>query len=100
MTVRCGDWSTLAADGPFDLLVLDGGGNAKSPAAGAADPTELLVPGGTLVVDDFQPCAHWPPTYDGGTLDEARLHWLQHPALRSTELRLAADLAAVVGTRQ
>jgi predicted O-methyltransferase YrrM len=100
VTVRCGDWSLLVADGPFDLLVLDGGGNAKSPSGGAAEPQEMLVLGGTLVVDDFEPCAVWPPVYDGGTLDEARLHWLEHPSLRAAEVRLAPDLASVVGTRR
>lgn len=100
VTVRCGDWASLADDGPFDLLVLDGGGTAKSPEAGTADPGVLLVPGGTLVVDDFQPSAQWPPVYDGGTVDEARVHWLEHPLLRSAELRLADDLASVVGTRR
>ncbi len=60
----------------------------------------MLVPGGTLVVDDFEPCAQWPPVYEGGTVDEARMHWLEHPMLRAAELRLAADLACVVGTRR
>jgi hypothetical protein len=31
--------------------------------------------------------------------DRSRLHWLDHPGLRATELRLAADLSVIVGTR-
>jgi len=92
-----GDWTAIAAYGPFDLLVLDGGGNAKG--SGAADPATLLNPGGVLVVDDFTPATEWPPTH-GGQPDEARLHWLRHPALAAIEVRLAPDLASVVATRR
>ncbi len=91
-----GDWRRVAEHGPYDLLVLDGGGQAKGD--GAADPVRLLTPGGTLVVDDFTPATTWPPRHDG-TPDHARLHWLNHPSLHSTELRLAPDLSVVVGTR-
>ncbi|MET7810122.1 class I SAM-dependent methyltransferase [Streptomyces sp. NPDC005395] len=91
-----GDWRRVEEHRPYDLLVLDGGGQAKGD--GAADPTRLLAPGGTLVVDDFTPATTWPPFFDGAP-DHPRLHWLDHPALRSSELRLAPDLAAIVGTR-
>ncbi|MFF2376101.1 O-methyltransferase [Streptomyces xiamenensis] len=99
VTVVHADWTALAAHGPFDLLVLDGGGQGKAPGDAPADPRELLAPRGTVVVDDFTPSAAWPPTY-GGAVDPARLHWLTHPALRAAELRLAPDLATVVGTRR
>ncbi|WP_162833252.1 class I SAM-dependent methyltransferase [Streptomyces sp. CB09001] len=91
-----GDWRRVEEHGPYDLLVLDGGGQAKGD--GAADPARLLTPGGTLVVDDFTPAATWPPLFDGAP-DHPRLHWLEHPALHTAELRLAPDLAALVGTR-
>lgn len=74
--------------------MLDGGGQAKGD--GAADPARLLTPGGTLVVDDFTPTTTWPPLFDGAP-DHPRLHWLDHPALRATELRLAPDLSVIVG---
>jgi predicted O-methyltransferase YrrM len=94
VTVLWGDWTELYRHGPFDLLVLDGGGQGKADAP--ADPTRLLGPGGTLVVDDFTPSPGWPPLHEGRP-DAARLHWLEHPALRATELQLAADLSSVVG---
>ncbi|MFI0899809.1 O-methyltransferase [Streptomyces sp. NPDC020983] len=96
VTVRRGDWTAIAADGPFDLLVLDGGGQAKGGAA--ADPLSLLTPGGVLVIDDFTPSRGAPPVHDG-VPDTARLHWLEHPALRTVEIPLAPDLATLVCTR-
>lgn len=99
VTVLTGDWRRIAEHGPFDLLVLDGGGQGKAPGDEPADVERLLVPGGTVVVDDFTPATAWPPLHDGAP-DLARLHWLEHPALRATELRLAPDLSAVVGTRR
>lgn len=98
VTVLTGEWPALAAHGPFDLLFLDGGGTGKDGGA-AADPAELLVPGGTLVLDDFEPAASWPPMF-AGRPDAARLHWLTHPELLATEVRVAPDLAALVATRR
>jgi predicted O-methyltransferase YrrM len=98
VTVLTGDWWRIEEYGPFDLLVLDGGGQGKAPGDRPADVERLLAPGGTVVVDDFTPVAGWPPVHDG-RVDRARLHWLEHPALRATELRLAPDLSTVVGTR-
>lgn len=91
-----GDWQRVEEHGPYDLLVLDGGGQAKGN--GAADPARLLAAGGTVVIDDFTPATTWPPRFNGAP-DQSRLHWLEHPELRATELRLAADLSAIVGTR-
>ncbi len=83
--------------GPFDLLVLDGGGAGKGGEP-AVDIADALNFGGTVVIDDFTPATEWPPNHDG-TPDTSRLHWLEHPLLRATEIRLAPDLAAIVGTR-
>jgi hypothetical protein len=58
------------------------------------DPEELLKPGGTVVIDDLTPAAAWPPRF-GGQVDQARIHWLTHPAVDAAELRLAPDLAAL-----
>ncbi|MYR41078.1 class I SAM-dependent methyltransferase [Streptomyces sp. SID5910] len=97
--VLTGDWTRIGERGPYDLLVLDGGGQGKSEHDPAADVGRLLAPGGTVVLDDFTPATRWPPTHEG-RVDRARLHWLEHPALRTVELRLAPDLAALVGTRR
>ncbi|MFE4698534.1 O-methyltransferase [Streptomyces sp. NPDC056738] len=91
-----GDWQRVEEHGPYDLLVLDGGGQAKGD--GAADPAVLLTAGGTVVIDDFTPATTWPPCFNGAP-DRSRLHGLEHPELRATELRLAADLSVIVGTR-
>ncbi len=65
----------------------------------AADPQRLLHPGGSLVIDDFTPLTEWPPMHEGRP-DEARLSWLEHPALMAAEVRLAPDLSTIVGTRR
>ncbi|MFF5531474.1 O-methyltransferase [Streptomyces cinerochromogenes] len=98
VTVLTGDWRRIEEHGPYDLLVLDGGGQGKAPGDPPADVERLLVPGGTVVVDDFTPASGRVPLHEGRP-DRARLHWLEHPALRAVELRLAADLSTVVGTR-
>lgn len=93
-----GDASTLFGRGPFDLLVHDGGpGSAKHPGDTPIDPAAVLRPGGLMTVDDFTPSTTWPPTFEGSA-DAARVHWLQHPDLRCAEVRVAPDLAVVVGT--
>ncbi|MEU1736696.1 class I SAM-dependent methyltransferase [Streptosporangium sp. NPDC020145] len=96
VTVVHGDWTEIHGRAPYDLLVLDGGGAGKNGAA--ADPARLLTPGGTLVVDDFTPARRWPILHEGEP-DLVRLHWLEHPLLDAVELRLAADLAAIVAVR-
>jgi predicted O-methyltransferase YrrM len=98
VTVICGDWREIHGKAPFDLLVLDGGGQGKQGGE-PADPTVLLRPGGTLVIDDLTPAKQWPPTFQG-RVDAARMHWLTHPGLDVAELRLAPDLAALIATRR
>jgi predicted O-methyltransferase YrrM len=98
VTIRCADWSAILADGPFDLLVLDGGGAGKGGER-PVDPAAALRPQGAIVVDDFTPADRWPPQHAGAP-DAARLHWLEHPSLAATELRLTPTLATVVGLRR
>jgi hypothetical protein len=98
VTVLPGDWPEIYPQGPFNLLVLDGGGQGKFGGR-PADPDLLLCPGGTLVIDDLTPARDWPPRF-AGQVDEARMHWLGYPGLDATELRLAPDLAALVATRR
>ncbi|MEQ9643021.1 MAG: class I SAM-dependent methyltransferase [Alphaproteobacteria bacterium] len=102
-----GDWTEIAAHGPFDLLVLDGGGGGKRASTAAADPVQLLRPAGTLVLDDFHPPAkRWPPltaaeadSY-GRDLDHARRYWFDHPAMLTTEFRVHPQCSALVGMRR
>lgn len=88
-----GDWKDLRAFGPFDLLVLDGGGKGKEPKIDPPlDPTGgWLAIGGTIILDDFTPgeAAH----------DEAREYWLNHQALQTVELLLTPSLSTLVGRR-
>ncbi|MEU9914954.1 S1 RNA-binding domain-containing protein [Streptomyces sp. NPDC051001] len=94
-----GDWRRIGERGPYDLLVLDGGGTGKSADDDPADPARLLTPDGTVVIDGFTPSTDDPPLYDG-KVDHPRLFWLRHPALNTLELPLAPDLATLVGTRR
>jgi predicted O-methyltransferase YrrM len=98
VSVIHGDWRQIYQEGPFDLLVLDGGASGKSGGE-AADPEVLLRPGGIAVVDDLTPARDWPPRF-GGQVDTARMRWLTHAGFDAAELRLAPDLAALVATRR
>jgi predicted O-methyltransferase YrrM len=97
VTVLNDDWDALIKHGPFDLLVLDGGG--QGPGGTTADPKLMLKPFGTLVIDDFKPLASWPPYFDG-EIDLARLHWLEHPELLATEVVLCPDMSSIVAVRR
>jgi predicted O-methyltransferase YrrM len=92
-----GNWTDLREHGPFDLLVLDGGGKGKEPADDPPlDPAAgWLAVGGTIVLDDFIPSGQ----PGASAHDPARRYWLEHPALQAAELRLSPTLATVVGTR-
>jgi hypothetical protein len=91
-----GDWLELLAYAPFDLLVLDGGGQGKHGEE-PVRPGEWLCLGGTLVIDDFTPASEWPPRFDG-EIDTARVHWLEHPDLLATEVRVHPDCATILAT--
>jgi predicted O-methyltransferase YrrM len=95
--VEQGDWTGLVEHGPFDLLVLDGGGKGKDPSIDAPlDPAAgWLTIGGTIVLDDFIPAG----AAGAAEHDAARRHWLDHPLLRATEIRLSPTLATIVAVR-
>jgi len=88
------EWPALAAFGPFDLLVLDGGGHGKRGDP-PIDLQQWVRPGGLVVIDDITPFDTWPPRH-GGDIDLARLHWLQHDSLLATEIPLTAEVATIV----
>ncbi|MEE6261554.1 O-methyltransferase [Plantactinospora sonchi] len=92
--VRHGDWRDLRDDGPFDLLVLDGGGQGKGVEP-PLDPGDWLRPGGVVVLDDFTPTTDWPPLHCGRP-DTARLYWLTHPRLHATEVRVTPTAATIL----
>lgn len=98
VTVVHGDWQELERYGPFDLLVIDGGGSGKKGEA-PFDPVKWLTPTGAFVIDDFTPVEAWPPQHDGG-VDSIRLYWLKHPELLTTEIRTSPLHSAVVGNRR
>jgi predicted O-methyltransferase YrrM len=92
--VHAGDWRELHAFAPFDLLVLDGGGQGKGEEP-PLDPEAWLRPGGVIVIDDLAPLTGWPPRF-AGHVDAARLYWLDHPRLRATQVNLAPDQATLL----
>jgi predicted O-methyltransferase YrrM len=86
-----GDWhELLPAEAPFDLLFYDGGGKQR-PDRDGEQVVGLLVPGGTVVLDDLTP--------GRPGLDPVREFWLGHPELVSTELLTTPNTAAIVAVR-
>jgi predicted O-methyltransferase YrrM len=98
VTIVTGDWTAILEHGPFDLLVLDGGGAGKGGDT-PVDPDVALTASGTLVIDDFTPATSWPPLRDGAP-DDARLHWLEHSRVDAAEIRTRATSATIVATRR
>ena len=95
VTVLHGDAGAVFERGPFDLLVHDGGWGSAKMGGPPVEPATVLRDGAIMTVDDYTPMDRWPPTYQDRP-DEGRIHWLQHPDLLATEIRLAPDLAVIV----
>lgn len=94
--VVAADWSTLRDRGPFSLLFLD----AKEPKQSGPDAVvDLMEPGGIVVLDDFTPCASWPPVY-AGRVDALRETWLIDERFVSAEVLVASDAAALIATKR
>ena len=96
VTVLHGDWRELRAFAPFDLLVLDGGGQGKGHEP-PLDPAGWMRTGGVIVIDDFSPLTSWPPMHKGA-VDTARTYWLDHPQLRATQVNIRPDAATIIAT--
>jgi predicted O-methyltransferase YrrM len=94
--IHGGDWTQLRAYAPYDLLVLDGGGQGKGMEP-PLDPSDWLRPGGLLVIDDFAPLTGWPPRH-AGHVDTVRQHWLDHPQLRATQINVTPASATILAT--
>ena len=90
------DWSTLLDKGPFSLLFLDSG---KPSAAGPDRVVELLEEGGIVVLDDFTPCASWPPIF-AGRVDTLREEWLSDERFAAVEVMIASDASVVIATKR
>lgn len=90
------DWSTLASKGPFSLLFLDSGDPSSVRVDAIAD---LVEPGGIVVLDDFTPCASWPPIYLG-RVDTLREEWLTDDRFTAVEVMIAPDASVVIATRR
>lgn len=89
------DWQALAGYGPYRVLFCDGGAKQGGPDA----VTELVAPGGVVVLDDFTPSPDWPPTYQGRP-DGLRLAWLTDPRYVTVEVGTATNATAIVATRR
>lgn len=94
--VIAADWSTLKDRGPFSLLFLD----AREPKDSGADSVvDLIEPGGVVVLDDFTPCASWPPVY-GGRVDVLREQWLTDERFTTVEVMVAPDASVLIATKR
>ena len=89
--VVAADWSTLRDRGPFSLLFLD----AKEPKNSGADTVvDLVERGGVVVLDDFTPCASWPPVFEG-RVDVLREQWLTDERFTTVEVMVADDASEI-----
>jgi len=105
-TVVHGDWSTMLAYGPFNLLFIDAG-PAKAPPIespnAAPASTEMILqalcPGGIIVLDDLSPEQNWPEEWRNQP-DPVRKFWLNDTRLHATEIlttpRTTAIIAALI----
>ncbi len=94
--VLTGDWSALQEHSPFALLFLD---VREAKRSGADLVAALLEPGGIVVLDDFTPCATWPPTYDG-RVDTMREQWLTDERFTTVEVMVADDAAVLIAAKR
>ncbi len=94
--VVAADWSTVRDRGPFSLLFLD----AREPESSGPDTVaDLVEPAGIVVLDDFTPCASWPPVH-GGRVDTLREQWLVDDRFTTAEVMVAADTSVLIATRR
>ena len=94
--VLAADWSTLLDKGPYSLLFLD----SREPKDSGPDAiVDLVEPGGVVVLDDFTPCASWPPVF-AGRVDVLRERWLTDERFTTVEVMVAPDAATLIATRR
>jgi predicted O-methyltransferase YrrM len=90
------DWKELAPQSPFSLLFLD---VREAKRAGPELAAGLMEPGGLVVLDDFTPCATWPPMYQG-RFDTMRQQWLTDQRFTTVEVMVATDASVLIATRR
>ena len=97
VTVLQGDAGLVYDQGPFDLLVFDGGWGSGKSGGPRVELADVVKPHGMFTVDDFHsPISSWPPMFNG-EIDAGRHYWLTHPDVLATEVRVAPDMAVVIG---
>ncbi len=89
------DWASLASEAPFSLVFLDAGSARTSERE---EIVELVEPGGMVVLDDFTPCATWPPLQHG-RVDVLRQQWLGDERFTSVDVMVASDASVVIAVR-
>lgn len=52
-----------------------------------------------VVLDDFTPCASWPPVYDG-RVDVMRQQWLSDERFTAVEVLVSIDSSVVIAVRR
>lgn len=90
------DWTSLAEHAPFSLIFLDAASAKSWPRE---DIIELVEPGGMIVLDDFVPCAAWPPMA-GGRVDTLRQEWLADDRFTAVEVMVAEDTSVIIAVRR
>ena len=55
--------------------------------------------GGIVVLDDFTPCASWPPVFEG-RVDALREEWLTDERFTAVEVMVAPDASALIATKR
>jgi len=90
-----GDAGDLYAQGPFDLLVFDGGWGSGKSGDQRVELVEVVKPHGMCTVDDFAPMDQFPPLFKG-EIDAGRHYWLTHLDAFATEVQVAPDMAVLL----
>ncbi len=89
------DWTSLSAQAPFSLIFLDAG---SARTAAREEIVDLVEPGGMVVLDDFTPCASWPPLQHG-RVDALRQQWLSDERFTSVDVMVAQDTSVIIAVR-
>ncbi|CAA9397695.1 MAG: hypothetical protein AVDCRST_MAG75-1926 [uncultured Propionibacteriaceae bacterium] len=90
------DWTSLGEHAPFSLIFLDAQSAKGWPHEEIID---LVEAGGMIVLDDFTPCATWPPL-DRGRVDTLRQEWLADERFTSVDVMVAEDTSVIIAVKR